>query len=440
MLDILLINSPIYDQKVRSNERFLPPLGLGYIGNELKKGGSKIELLDCVLENLTVSETVALIHSKQPKFVGINIFSVNFELVKNIIEGYSGDTIFLVGGKSTKALSEKILNFKTDNKIFVIIGEGDYIIADIVRGKIKEKPSYIRNENRIVYTVNSESIYFPNDLSLLSPDRELFKNRVLINSFGHKEASIVTSRECLFDCAFCGAARSLNRDVPVRECNEWAIKNELESIAVLDPDVEDIRVLDDLFLKNRKSIEKAIRIFGSFTYGWRATAHVVSLRDIDASSFVALKKSGCKELEIGIESGDQQIRRMINKKGSVEDAIKVITNILIAGINVKGYFIYGFPDETPEQCQKTFDLVRKIFRIAENTSARFRASAFIFRPYHGTKLYDAIQKRYQKIFFSHDDTLNELDERRQFNFSAGNFSKCTEKDLKKFVIQTNMLK
>ncbi len=98
MLDILLINSPIYDQKVRSNERFLPPLGLGYIGNELKKGGSKIELLDCVLENLTVSETVALIHSKQPKFVGINIFSVNFELVKNIIEGYSGDTIFFSRG------------------------------------------------------------------------------------------------------------------------------------------------------------------------------------------------------------------------------------------------------------------------------------------------------------------------------------------------------
>ena len=440
MLDILLINSPLYDRKVKNDEQFLPPFGLGYIGNELKKNNLKVELLDCVLDNLTMSEIVEFIQSKQPKFVGINIFSVNFELVKKIIEKYPDDTTFLVGGRSTKALYKEILSFETENKIVVVIGEGDYIVSDIVQGNVKERPSYTWGENRIIYTVDSKSIYFPHDLSLLSPDRELFKNRVLVNVFGHKEASIITSRECIFDCAFCGAARSLNRNIPIRECSEPAIKHELEAIATLNPEVEDIRVLDDLFLKNQTSAEKAIRIFSNFAYEWRAMAHVISLKNIEISALRALKTSGCKELEIGIESGDSQIRRLINKKGSISDILKVIADILNVGINVKGYFIYGFPDETLEQCQKTFELAQKISQIAKNTTARFRASAFIFRPYHGTKLYNLVLQSHRKISFSHDDTLNGLSKRSQFNFSAGNFSKCPEESLKDFVIRTNMLK
>ncbi len=440
MLDILLINSPLYNRKVKNDEQFLPPFGLGYIGNELKKKSLKVELLDCVLDNLTVPEIIAFTHSKQPKFIGINIFSVNFELVKEIIEGYSGNANFIVGGRSTKALYEEILNFKTKNKIVVIIGEGDYIVPDIVRGKIKECPSYICGEKRVVYTVDSKSIYFPHDLSLLSPDRELFKNKVLVNVFGHKEASIITSRECVFDCAFCGAARSLNRYSSIRECSERAIIHELETIARLNPEVEGIRVLDDLFLKNRASVEKAIRIFNNFTYEWRAMAHVISLKNIEMPLLRTLKESGCKELEIGIESGNEQIRQMINKKGNIADVIRVITNILGVGINVKGYFIYGFPNETFDQCQKTFELAQKISQIAKNTTARFRASAFIFRPYHGTKLYNLVLQNHRKISFSHDDALDMLDGRNQFNFSAGNFSECPEEALRDFVIRTNMLK
>ncbi len=440
MLDILLVNSPIYSRKVADKECFLPPFGLGYIGNELKKKGLEVELLDCVLENLTVPEIIAFIHSRQPRFVGVNIFSINFELVKKVIEKYSGDTTFIVGGRSTRALYQEILDFKTHNKIIVIIGEGDYIVPDIVQDVLKEEPLYSKNKNRVVYVVDNKSIYFPKDLSLLSPDRELFKNRIIVNSFNRKEASLITSRECIFDCAFCGAARSLNKDVTIRECSEEAIRNELDTIAMLNPDAEDIRILDDLFLKNQESVEKANRIFNDFPYEWRAMAHIISLRNIDKSLLKSLKESGCKELEVGIESGDQQIRKMINKKGSIDDIIRTVEATLGAGIGIKGYFIYGFPDETFEQCQKTFDLARKIFKIAGNTTARFRASAFMFRPYHGTRLYDMVCKKSQKIDFSHDDALNKLHKRRQFNFSAGNFSKCTEEELRDFIIRTNMLK
>ena len=63
-------------------------------------------------------------------------------------------------------------------------------------------------------------------------------------------------------------------------------------------------------------------------------------------------------------------------------------------------------------------------------------SAFQFRPYHGTELYNLIN---QKILYKHNDDLDELVGRKQFNFTAGNFSACTSEEINKLVIETNKL-
>jgi len=48
---------------------------------------------------LTVSEIHQVIVEKKPRFVGINIFSVNYVLVKKIIETYIYQMNFIVGAK-----------------------------------------------------------------------------------------------------------------------------------------------------------------------------------------------------------------------------------------------------------------------------------------------------------------------------------------------------
>ena len=433
-MDVILFNSPIYNKKIGDKEDYLPPFGLVYIMTSLQKEQIDTKIIDAINDNLTVDEIIEIIKKKQPRFVGINIFSVNFDLVKDIIEKCPVPVNFLVGGKSTKFLYPEIINFKTDNNIIVIIGEGEYIIPAIVKGTISEKAKIEKN-NRRVYEVNQDSLYLPRDISKLELDRTIFKDRCIINVYGKMEEALITSRECLYNCAFCGGARSLNSNVPVRERDEESVINELLQIRSLHPETESIRILDDLFLKNRKSILKAIKIFSQFNFEWRAMAHIKSLQGSE-DLFLALKESGCRELEIGLESGNDKIRKMIHKVGSVSEVYNVVTKLLDAGINVKGYFMYGLPEETLEECQDTYNLALKLCEYSKKTKENFRTSAFEFRPYHGTELYNKIK---QKISFKHDDDLDELSGRKQFNFTAGNFSKCPDEIIKELVIKTNKI-
>lgn len=433
MMKVLLINSPLYDRKVVDNEDYLPPYGLGYIATQLQKEFD-VKIIDAVYNNYTVEELLKIIDEEQPSAVGINIFSVNFELVKQIIENCKTNTKFIVGGKSTRFLYGDIIKFNTSNEINVTIGEGEYITGDIVKGIVSEK-SIIKEDNRNVYLVNNDSKYFPLDLDKIELDREYFKNRGIINPYNELEESIVTSRECLYNCAFCGGARSLNSDVRVRMRSKESIIKELEYIKEHSSDTKSIRILDDLFLKNRNSIINAIDIFNSFPFNWRAMSHVMSLKG-NYDLLNDLYNSGCKELEIGIESGSDRIRNEIHKVGSVEDVKEVIKKVLDSGINVKGYVMYGILGEREEDAYQTFNLVKELSDYSKKTDGKFRTSAFQFRPYHGTELYNRINK---KLKYSHNNNLNDMDGRKQFNFTAGNFSYYSDDLIEDFVRRTNEL-
>lgn len=436
-MDVLLINSPIYDRKVAVQEDYLPPIGLGYIATELKKHNISVEILDAVEENYTVSDILEIIEQKKPQFVGINIFSVNFHIVKEIIERCKTKVDFLVGGKCANFTANEIISFASSNRIIVTIGEGEYITRAIVQGKVRAK-SHTVTHNRAIYYVDKESIYFPKDISILNLDRDFFRGREVINPYGMIEEAIITSRECLYNCAFCGGARSVNPNVSVRTRSLESIKSELTGIATKNPKTQCIRILDDLFLKNRKSVENAVELFKSYNFSWRAMAHIRSFSNVDTVLLQDLKQSGCVELEIGIESGCDEIRTKIHKIGTVEEVYSTIKRLLSAGINVKGYFIYGFPDESYEQCDATYQLASKLSEYAKTVTGMFRISAFQFRPYHGTELYNELQNS-KHLVYRHNQRLDELNGRKQFNFTAGNFSLCYDDEIENFIIKTNNL-
>jgi len=433
MKKVLLINSPIFDRKVSDKEDYLPPYGLGYIATELQKRYD-VKIIDAVYNNYVVEDILRIIAEEQPAAVGINVFSVNLEIVKSIIEKCSTNTKFIVGGKSTRFLYNDIIKFNTANEINVTIGEGEYITGDIVEGTVYEKP-LVAAEKRNVYLVNNNSKYFPHNLDLVKLNREFFKDRAILNPYNELEESIVTSRECLYNCAFCGGARSVNTDVRVRVRSKENIIEELEYIYNHNPNTQSIRVLDDLFLKNRDSIVDAIDIFKKFPFNWRAMAHVLSLKG-NEDLFNSLQQSGCKELEIGIESGSDRIRKEIHKAGSVDDIKQVVKKLLEAGINVKGYVMYGLLNETEEEAYMTYNLVNELVSYSINTPGKFRASAFQFRPYHGTELYNKIN---QQLEYKHNNNLDVLSGRNQFNFTAGNFSLYSDELIEELVIKTNEL-
>lgn len=439
MKKFILFNSPIFWDSATEQEQYLPPLGLGYIATFLEKEGIDVEVIDCVKERKSVTDILDYINIESPDYIGINIFTQNYEIVKHIIENIKVKCDCFIGGQAVKSIYKEILKWDVINKMNIIIGEGEYIVPTLVLGTCSQKPE-VYNNQKLVYRVNGNSEYFPKDISNIFLNRKYLKDEIIINHYGEKEIAIVTSRGCAFDCAFCGGARSLNQDIPIRIRAEESVIKEIEEVLSLYSDIQSVRILDDLFLKNRKSIEIANNIFSKFPQlSWRGMVHVLSLAG-NLDKIKDLHEGRCKELFIGIESGSERVRKRINKLGRPEDIIKISKEILQNGIDLKGYFIYGFPEETEDDFQETYKLASTIKRISLTTPGSFRTSVFQFRPYHGTQLYNEIINKNGIIHgCEFNETISQFEGRSQFNFDFGNYSAESDKLLNEYIIKTQRI-
>lgn len=441
---IAIVNSPLFRDLSSINgdlEDSLPPIGLGYIATSLKDKGFTVFLIDSICHSISFPEILHRLESISPDYIATNIFSTNYLIVKELIESYSGNSKFIIGGIATRGLFNQIFNWDTKNHIDIVIGDGEIITPDIVSNLIKESP-YKQIANRRVFLVDKNSVYFNANISTARLDRSFFTNEPVLNHFNQKEVSIITSRGCIYDCAFCGAARSQNKDQLIRYRSLDSIVGELNQIQEVFPDVMSIRILDDLFLKSTRNIEQAIQIFNNTSFNWRSMAHVRTFLNSDQSLIEDLKKCGCRELFIGIESGSRKILERINKKFTVENVYDSLEKIFKAKIDVKGYFIFGFPNENGPEMESTFKLAKNLKKIAELHRTEFRTSVFQFRPYHGTRLFSDLRTSYSEEELINTEPNFELTEmigRMQYNFQGKNFSDVEPNVIHDYICRTNAL-
>lgn len=386
-LDLLLLNSPILgigqDPDSTNN---VPPLGLGYIYTQVRLKNLSCEFIDSVVENFLPEELIRIIDSSNARFVGINVFSSNLRLIKSIITKVECNTKFLLGGPAIKYLVQEIKTWNVKNPIIIICGEAELVVPDIIQFPDKW---LIDGSSFFEVNVTQDSVYYPQNIDL-PLDRRIFKNEPIHRSdLGIIESQIIASRGCIYNCGFCSAARSLNGHISPRYRSYESIINEIEQIIQNHPETNGIRVLDDLFLRDCKSVELAIKIFSRFSLTWRSMAHINTFKCLDSEFFGELKKSGCKELFFGIESGNNSTLNQIHKPFSSEIAFETIKKVVDSGISAKCYFILGFPEETQLKAEDTIELATKLKNYSKrNNNGKVRISAFRFRPYHGTELYN----------------------------------------------------
>lgn len=440
-MEILLINSPLFRNNNLSDEDILPPLGLGYIATYLMLQNIDVKIIDAIINNISFSNLKNILNEAKPNFIGINIFATNYKIVKDLIEAIDFKTHIIIGGLSTKSLFKKIIQWETVNQIDIVIGDGELITADIINNSIKED-AYFENKNRRVYNINNSSMYFIRDISNSHINRDLFINEPTTNFYGDYEINLVTSRGCIYNCTFCAAACSLNKDYAVRERSTNSIIKELNDIKKGYPDTVSIRILDDLFLKSKDSFRKAIEVFSKFDFKWRSMAHIKTFNNIEQETLIGLKKSGCTELFIGIESGSPRILHAINKTHDIDLIVGNFKKIFQCKINIKAYFIYGFPDETINDMEMTYNLVCRLKEISTECGSNFRTSVFQFRPYHGTIIYNSLKEKYPDINIENvipNRRLTKLIGRKQFNFYGKNYSKVSLKIIHDYICKTNMI-
>ncbi len=438
MKDTLLINTPIFRiNRDPDSDISVPPVGIGYIYTQLILSGYECKFIDAVVSSLLPSEIIEIVNQSETEYIGLNVFSSNLSIVRYIIENVNPPRKFFLGGPAIHTLISEIKTWKSNNSITVVAGEADHIIPKLIENLIPlEKLSVNTN---IIY-VTPDSPFFPSNIDL-PLDRSIFKNEPIKRpDLGLTEAHIIASRGCLYNCAFCTAATSVNPGMKPRYRSYDSLAKELQTIHTQHPATNCIRVLDDLFLRNQDSIDLAIKLFPENALRWRSMAHINTFRDLPSSRLEEIKKSGCQELFIGIESGNDDILKHIRKPFSSDIAFKTVSRILDAQISVKCYFVLGFPGETELHVKDTLALASRLRNYAGRIGAHLRISSFRFRPYHGTALYDELVKKGRTIA----EIINRIDMGDTSSFNAydciaGIYAEYDENTLDKYMIEMEKL-
>lgn len=242
------------------------------------------------------------------------------------------------------------------------------------------------------------------------------------------KANMVGARGCPYNCSFCGAAVSANPDITIRTRDPDNIRAEMHQLR--DAGVRAFRFVDDLFLGARRVIETMMAAFSADGVGdwavWDATGRINVLHRASDATLDTLARNGLREVALGIESGSERVLSLIDKRIDPGMTYTVVRRLTERGINVKGYFILGFPTETPDEIDTTVRLVHELWELTDRLPGRFRASAFEYRPYPGTPdwhrlmatgRYTAEQLlNYSAVDLTSDGVDESMRERDEFNF------------------------
>jgi len=197
---------------------------------------------------------------------------------------------------------------------------------------------------------------------------------------------IFTSIGCPYSCKFCCikdfyGERYVERDLEM-------VLDEID-ILVEQNDIKNFKMMDELFFYKKDRVNELCDMLIERDYGlniW-AYARIDTVQDFLLDK---MRKAGFRWLGIGIESGNEAIRKKSMKGNFTNKKIKsVLQNITDNGIYVGGNFIFGFPEDTCETMQETLN-------FAKDLKCEFN-NLYTMMAYPGSELYEFAVKSEWKL-------------------------------------------
>ena len=296
------------------------------------------------------------------------------------------------GGVHASLLPEQTIKNKYID--IVMKGEGDFSFLEII--KAIEKGKSLRQIKGIYYKENGE-IKKTKEKELIRNLDELpdypYKLINLENYYGFnvgygKSITLMTSRGCPYRCAFCYNT--------VYYKNTWrgmSAKRTLELIKriVKDYNVKSIFFQDDNFCANVKRFEEIVDgiLKEGIKIKWGLLgARINTLKQMSDELLQKAVKSGCMDIDVGIESGSERILKLISKDVNTQEVMEVNKRLAKYFDKMKYTFIMGIPTETKEELLQS---IKFSLRLSEENT-HVLPLFFIYSPYPGTKLYDLAVK------------------------------------------------
>lgn len=387
MKKIVLVNPPINEYK----EMKVIPEGLCLIGavilNNLPE--FEVKIIDAQSMGHTFEQTINKIKEYKPDYLGIgatilSIFSAD-KMATKIKKELNIPVI--LGGAHVTLLPKEVME-KFDSFDYGVVGEGEKTIISLLKS-LENKNKKLSSINGLVYKKNKK-VTLTKDQPLICDLDEIplpawnlledinIYSKSISRSWRFPAFSFLSSRGCPGRCIFCPKLYG-------PQIRAYSSKRLIEVVNHLQKNygIKHIDFYDDNFVVFRDRLREFCQyiIQNKIDITWTCLSRV---NHINKDILKLMYKAGCKKLEFGIESGNQEILDFEKKDITIKQVKNAVSLAHEQKIETAGFFILGHPLETKQTLQQTINFAKNL----DLDDAFFSYMV----PYPGTSLYSTANK------------------------------------------------
>lgn len=366
-MNILIINPGRVDNyAVVREERFehkdigsvYPPLSLLYVGAILKKEHN-VKFIDANGFDLSFEDVIKEIGDFKVELI---ISRIAFDTQYKDLDFLSklkeiNNAKLIVRSKIIGDIKEirKELMRKYPIDVFVNL-ELESVIKDLVDNidnLDKVKSISYKKDNKTIDNEYGDVVEdldkFPFPAYDLLPSIEPYHTGIFTENF----ALIATTKGCPFQCTFCAFSK-----MKYRKRSPENVVGELEYL------IKNFNLKSFLFFDDTVSLEKErlmkiceFIIERNLKLKWGACTRANLL---DEELLTLMKKAGCVEIPIGIETGSEEILKNVKKDVSLDEIREAFRLCKKIGILAYGLVIIGLPGENNRTVEETIEFIKEV--------------------------------------------------------------------------------
>lgn len=374
-MKILFINSCLR----RNYSMKILPVGLASVMTYVHEQGYRFDLLDLDITDYDDDYVEKFIRDNPYDVYLYGTIVTHYKWVKwltHTIRNYQPQAKIVVGNSVAGSCYDVFMDNAPADA--VVVGEGEFTTKELLDcflnkgdlGKV-EGIAYRDSEGHIIKTPTRKACDI-NELPMTNWeffDIQKYMDRNDGTNFGNLEEGkprtfpVSTARGCSFRCTFC---HFVFWDDPYR------YRKPEKVVAEIRRNVEKyganyINFFDDLTFASLPQTERLVDAIldSGMKFGWSAAIRTDLFGDPkhsrDKRFRVArkMKESGCRALGYSLESGNSEILEMMEKHVNVEFFEEQVKLLKEAGLISYTSVVFGYPIETPETIQQTFEMCLK---------------------------------------------------------------------------------
>lgn len=353
-------------------DEIIPPLHFGFLASTLSNT-HKVIIYDQLRDKFSNDHLIKLLLKENPEVIGCSAYTRDISQIKAFmskVRPLLPNAKIVLGGMQMSIMPQETFEYFDGLIDYGFAGESEWAFStfiDFVNGNelmdnLNKIPNLVWKSGEDIkinlseYPENLDEIPFPR-WELIPPDSyPKAPHGAFLKQY--PVAPIITSRGCPYSCTFCAAGTISGKKVRYR-----SIDNIIEEIKYLNKDfnVKEIHIEDDNFsMRKGRAIEFSERILREGLGITWAFPNGLRLDNLDLPTLKLMHKAGCYSLNVGVESGNDEILRKIKKRITREEIKAKISMVKDAGLDIGGFFIIGFPGETVKEIKDTINFAREL--------------------------------------------------------------------------------